>query len=44
MEEFYGTRYQSGSFSQFLNVGGGFYRLRSFPFRQYVLRAIKKQV
>ena len=29
MEELYGTRYQSGSFS-LINVGSGFYCLRSF--------------
>jgi len=29
VEEFYGTRYQSGSFS-FINVGSGFYCLRNF--------------
>ena len=31
VEELYGTRYQSGSFSLF-NVGGGFHCLRSFFF------------
>ena len=30
MEELYGTRYQSGSFS-LNNVGSGFHRLSSFP-------------
>ena len=30
VEELYGTRYQSGSFS-FINVGSGFHCLRSFP-------------
>jgi hypothetical protein len=31
VEELYGTRYQSGSFS-LINVGSGFHCLRSFSF------------
>jgi len=32
VEELYGTRYQSGSFSCLINVGSGFHCLRSFSF------------
>ena len=34
MEELYGTRYHSGSFSLLINVGSGFHCLRSFSFYQ----------
>jgi hypothetical protein len=42
VEELYGTRYQSGSFS-LINVGSGFHCLRSFSFLLYSSRRRRRR-